>query len=86
MLPKGEQKKILKLLNSKHVIERLDALHELRDAGEHAAFAVSKLSSLVQKDSDDLVIINVNTARITINKSQAKVAPYDIFWKVKKVL
>ena len=58
MLPKGEQKKILKLLNSKHFIERLDALHELKDAGEHAAFAVTKLISLIQKDPDDLVIIN----------------------------
>ncbi|NPD90525.1 MAG: tetratricopeptide repeat protein [Asgard group archaeon] len=58
MLPKGEKKKILKLLNSKHFIERLDALHELKDAGEHAAFAVSKLINLIQKDPDDLVIIN----------------------------
>ncbi|MHA1955005.1 MAG: hypothetical protein ACW96U_13780, partial [Candidatus Heimdallarchaeaceae archaeon] len=58
MLPKGEKKKILKLLNSKHFIERLDALHELKDAGEHAAFAVSKLTNLIQKDPDDLVIIN----------------------------
>jgi tetratricopeptide (TPR) repeat protein len=58
MFSKGEKKKILKLLNSKHVIERLDGLHELKDAAEHAAFAISKLSTLVQKDSDDLVIIN----------------------------
>ncbi|MCG3225816.1 MAG: tetratricopeptide repeat protein [Candidatus Heimdallarchaeota archaeon] len=58
MLPKGEQKKILKLLNSKHFIERLDALHKLKDAGEHAVFAVSKLTNLIQKDPDDLVIIN----------------------------
>ena len=58
MLPKGEQKKILKLLNSKHFIERLDAIHELKDAGQDAAFAASKLITLVQKDPDDLVIIN----------------------------
>jgi tetratricopeptide (TPR) repeat protein len=69
MLPKGEKKKILKLLNSKHFIERLDALHELKDAGEDAAFAVSKLITLIQKDPDDLVIINALDILALLSKS-----------------
>ncbi|MHA1225002.1 MAG: hypothetical protein ACTSP3_17470 [Candidatus Heimdallarchaeaceae archaeon] len=58
MSSKAEKKKILKLLKSKHVIERLDGLYDLKDLGEQALFAFNQLKTLVEKDVDDLVRIN----------------------------
>ncbi len=58
MISKGEQKRILKLLKSKHVIERLDALHDLKKHDLEATFAYTVLVDLINKDSDDLVRIN----------------------------
>ena len=58
MISKGEQKRFLKLLKSKHVIERLDSLHDMKKLDLGASFAFSALVDLVKKDSDDLVRIN----------------------------
>jgi tetratricopeptide (TPR) repeat protein len=58
MISKGEQKRLLKLLKSKHEIERLDALHDLKKFDMDAAFAYTVLVDLVNKDPDDLVRIN----------------------------
>ena len=58
MISKGEQKRFLKLLKSKHVIERLDSLHDMKKLDLGASFAFAALVDLVKKDSDDLVRIN----------------------------
>ncbi len=58
MISKGEQKRFLKLLRSKHVIERLDSLHDMKKLDLGASFAFSALVDLVNKDPDDLVRIN----------------------------
>ena len=58
MISKGEQKRFLKLLRSKHVIERLDSLHDMKKLDLGASFAFSNLVDLVNKDPDDLVRIN----------------------------
>ncbi len=58
MISKGEQKRFLKQLKSKHVIERLDALHDMKKLDLEASFAFSNLVDLVNKDLDDLVRIN----------------------------
>ena len=67
MSSKGDQKRILKLLKSKIMIERLDALHELRELGEGANFAFNQIVQLAKKDSDDLV--RVNSLDVIINCS-----------------
>jgi len=58
MVSKGEQKRFLKLLKSKHVIERLDSLHDMKKLDLGASFAFTALVDLVNKDPDDLVRIN----------------------------
>ncbi|MBY9002305.1 MAG: tetratricopeptide repeat protein, partial [Candidatus Heimdallarchaeota archaeon] len=58
MSSKADKKRILKLIKSKILIERLDAIHELKSIGEEADFAVSDLIKVVKKDSDDLARIN----------------------------
>ncbi|MHA1514571.1 MAG: tetratricopeptide repeat protein [Candidatus Heimdallarchaeaceae archaeon] len=58
MISKGEQKRFLKMLKSKHVIERLDSLHDMKKLDLGASFAFSALVDLVNKDPDDLVRIN----------------------------
>ena len=58
MVPKKDQKRILKMLKDKLVISRLDALHELRGYGSEADFAVQQLETVIKKDSDDLARIN----------------------------
>ncbi|MHA1447085.1 MAG: hypothetical protein ACTSSN_10360, partial [Candidatus Heimdallarchaeaceae archaeon] len=46
------------MLKSKHVIERLDSLHDMKKLDLGASFAFSALVDLVNKDPDDLVRIN----------------------------
>ncbi len=58
MISKSEQKKFLKDLKSKHVITRLDALHDLKKHDLAAMFALDILVLLVQKDEDDMVRFN----------------------------
>ncbi len=58
MSSKANKKNILKLIKSKMLIERLDAIHELKELGDTANFAVSALIRLVKKDEDDLARIN----------------------------
>ncbi|MHA1466301.1 MAG: tetratricopeptide repeat protein [Candidatus Heimdallarchaeaceae archaeon] len=58
MAPKIDKKRIMKLLKSKMLISRLDAIHELKELGDKAEFAISGLMNVVKKDPDDLACIN----------------------------
>ncbi|MCK4896157.1 MAG: hypothetical protein KAS47_05065, partial [Candidatus Heimdallarchaeota archaeon] len=58
MPSKVNKRNILKLIKSKMLISRLDAIHELKGLGEAADFAVSALIRIVKKDEDDLARIN----------------------------
>ncbi|MHA1200518.1 MAG: hypothetical protein ACTSQF_14450, partial [Candidatus Heimdallarchaeaceae archaeon] len=58
MSSKADKKNILKLIKSKMLISRLDAIHELKELGEAADFAVSALIRVAKKDEDDLARIN----------------------------
>ena len=55
MVSKSEQKKFVKDLKSKHVITRLDALHDLKKHDLEAMFALDCLIQLVKNDEDDMV-------------------------------
>ncbi|MEE9409865.1 MAG: tetratricopeptide repeat protein [Candidatus Heimdallarchaeota archaeon] len=68
MISNKQRKKILKQLKSRHVIERLDGLHELKAVGIEADFAMSELENLLRKDSDDLV--RMNTLDVFANISE----------------
>ncbi len=58
MPSKADKKRILKLIKSKILISRLDAIYELNKLGEAADFAVSALVHVAKKDADDLARIN----------------------------
>ncbi|MHA1200861.1 MAG: hypothetical protein ACTSQF_16215, partial [Candidatus Heimdallarchaeaceae archaeon] len=58
MIPKSELKKFQKDLRSKHVITRLDALHDLKKHDLEAVVFIDILVHLVKNDEDDMVRFN----------------------------
>lgn len=58
MPSKADKRRILKLIKSKMLISRLDAINELKELNKAAEFGVSALIHIVKKDKDDLARIN----------------------------